>query len=49
MSEEDEEEISCAEQYEHGCDNCEEFYGCPYRDCQWTDPTDEKKKETKHK
>ena len=45
MSEEDEEEISCAEQYEHGCDDCED-YGCPYRDCQWTGPTDEKKKET---
>lgn len=36
----EEEEVSCAEQYEHGCQDCED-YGCPYRDAMWTDPQDE--------
>lgn len=37
MSEED---IDCAEEFEHGCDDCPD-YDCLYRDTQWTDPTDE--------
>lgn len=37
----EEEETDCAEQYEHGCDDCPD-YDCPYRDTSWTDPTDEK-------
>jgi hypothetical protein len=37
MSEEEYE--SCAEQYEHGCEDCED-YDCPYRDDVWEDPNE---------
>jgi len=36
---EDEENNDCAEEYEHGCEDCKD-YTCPYRDTQWVDPTD---------
>lgn len=38
----EEEEVNggCAEQYEHGCQDCLD-YSCPYRDMVWEDPTDE--------
>jgi len=40
MSEEDQEDGTCAEQYEHGCDDCPD-YDCPFRDYWWKDATDE--------
>jgi hypothetical protein len=43
MQEDEDDMISCAEQYEHGCEDCPE-YDCPYRDNWWTDPMDEAEK-----
>jgi hypothetical protein len=37
---EDEEDMDCAEQYEHGCDDCPD-YDCPYRDYWWKDPMED--------
>jgi hypothetical protein len=36
-------DIDCAEQYEHGCNDCPD-YDCPFRDFLWTDPYDEELK-----
>lgn len=35
----EEEEIDCAEEFEHGCDGCDD-YSCPYRDTNWEDPNE---------